>query len=172
MFQIKTAHIVIFALFVSPIIEAQNCNSNPYPSQPNFKKDNGNGTVTDYETSLTWKKCSEGLTGNDCSSGTEKTYNVYEALRQVKFVNDSGGFAGYRDWRLPDEDELQSLTYIACSNPKIDLSLFPNTVNERYWTDTPHGESGAMAIDFRMGASFGGNRVDHYSVRLVRGGKQ
>lgn len=169
MFQIKTAHIVVLALFFSPIIEAQNyCPDTPDSSH---FKDNGNGTVTDYRTSLTWKKCSEGQTGNDCS-GTPNEYTWQQALTRAGAVNNSGGFAGYRNWRLPSLQELRSIATTACRDPSIDLSVFPNT--ERvYWTDEAHGsyDTTAFAFDYHMmpgGADRPQTKTNYNSVRLVR----
>jgi hypothetical protein len=39
------------------------------------------GTVTDKQTTLMWKKCIQGLSGNDCSTGTSSKYNWAQALQ-------------------------------------------------------------------------------------------
>ena len=84
------------------------------PKQNNGRRigqyiDHGNGTVTDTNTGLMWKKCSEGQTGNQCS-GKAKTYNWYQAMKKFKQVS----FAGKNDWRMPTIEELRTLVY--CSN--------------------------------------------------------
>jgi hypothetical protein len=40
-----------------------------------------NGTVTDNQTNLMWKKCAHGLSGNDCSTCTGTKHNWEESLQ-------------------------------------------------------------------------------------------
>lgn len=56
--------------------------------------DNGDGTVTDYATGLTWQKADSG-----------KGYNWQSALAYAEGL----GLGNYNDWRLPSAKELQSL---------------------------------------------------------------
>lgn len=70
---------------------------------------NGDGTVTDTQTGLMWKQCSEGQAGNNCSGEATK-YTWNDAM--LRF-NNGVGFAGYSDWRMPTFDEL--VTLIHCS---------------------------------------------------------
>jgi hypothetical protein len=58
--------------------------------------DHGDGTVTDKQTTLMWKKCIQGLSGNDCSTGTSSKYNWAQALQLG-----GSSFSSYNDWRLP-----------------------------------------------------------------------
>lgn len=112
--------------------------------------DNGNDTITDTQTKLMWKKCSEGRSGNACG-GKAATYTWDDAMSRFK----SGvSFADYNDWRMPTKDELKTLVY--CSNgkktplpdneycgddgtyqpPTINLQAFPNTKDGNYWFST------------------------------------
>ena len=117
--------------------------------------DNHDGTITDSKTGLLWKKCSEGLTGTNCSQGNATKYNFKDALaHSVKQT-----FAGYSDWRLPTRNEILSLVYctsntipkqvrgISCHDnlddyltPTINHTLFPNTAAWSYWSSTEHSE--------------------------------
>lgn len=66
---------------------------------------NGDGTVTDTETRLMWKRCSEGQSGEDCSGKAEE-YTWDDAISKFgKGVS----FAGYSDWRMPTLDEWGTL---------------------------------------------------------------
>mgnify|MGYP001814604045 CR=1 FL=1 len=66
--------------------------------------DNGDGTVTDTKTGLMWKRCAEGLSGDNCEEGQVKKYSYNDAIKRFKNVD----YAGYRDWRLPSIDELKT----------------------------------------------------------------
>jgi hypothetical protein len=68
---------------------------------PNYGKndfhDNGNGTITDRATGLTWSKDDSG-----------RGMNWQEALAWVQTKNREN-FLGHNDWRLPNAKELQSI---------------------------------------------------------------
>ena len=149
--------------------------------------DHGNGTITDTQTRLMWKKCSEGQSGNACS-GEAATYKWDAAMSRFK-----GGvsFADYNDWRMPTREELRSLVYCSngtpasvawdngCSNggkagdyqsPTINLQAFPNT-SYWYWSSTPNDASLAWVVVFDDGYDFWSNRGSDNHVRLVRSGQ-
>jgi hypothetical protein len=101
--------------------------------------DNGNSTITDQATSLTWMQA-------DSGSGL----NWAEALNYCQSLD----YAGYSDWRLPDAKELQSIvdytrspdtTNSAAIDPLFQATLLSNGVNNsgqpnypHYWTSTTH----------------------------------
>ncbi len=143
--------------------------------------DNRDSTITDTETGLMWKRCSEGLSGMNCEEGNVKTYGRDDAVKRFKNVK----YAGYADWRLPTIDELKTL--VDCSNsqiendrgcngvsetPTINQQAFPNTMMHFYWSGTPSADYSASAwsVVFFTGSSTIGNRGNH-AVRLVRGGQ-
>ena len=97
--------------------------------------DNGNGSVTDSGTGLTWKRCAEGQTwtGSSCS-GTPGTFTWAQATALTGTVS----FAGRSDWRLPNIRELQTLVDRARYGPVLDPAAFPNAPNSVYaWSATP-----------------------------------
>lgn len=152
--------------------------------------DHGNGTITDTQSSLMWKKCSEGQSDNTCN-GEVSRYEWDDAMSRFK-----GGvsFAGYSDWRMPTKEELKSLVY--CSNgknspwsdfepcgdegtyqrPTINQQAFPNTPNAWFWSSSSYandGDNDAWFVGFDYGyGSYGykGNVLISV-VRLVRSGK-
>ncbi|MCI5196179.1 MAG: DUF1566 domain-containing protein [Candidatus Electrothrix sp. AW5] len=144
--------------------------------------DNRDGTITDTETKLMWKRCSEGLFGENCEKGKAKEYEWDDAVKRFKNVS----YAGYRDWRLPTIDELKTLVYCSeevkdkkrgrCNDgstkPTINQQAFPNTTRW-YWSGSPYADFSVSAwgVGFGSGSSYNGNRNYNYAVRLVRGGQ-
>ena len=150
---------------------------------------NGDGTVTDTKTSLMWKQCSEGQSGDSCSGEADK-YMWDDAMSKFR----SGvSFAGHSDWRMPTKEELRSLVY--CSNgtpqeeawdnscdgkdakagdyqrPTINQTAFPNTKNFWYWSSTAQDASFAWIVFFFNGNGSWGDRSYDLHVRLVRSGQ-
>ncbi len=159
--------------------------------------DNNDGTVSDKRTNLTWARCSVGQNwdGQTCS-GTATEFNSDDLISVINSAN--GIVTGTREvgkpfWRLPTVDELETLIfcskgyeykalpsgkYVAqqsCfeeySQPRIDLTAFPNTpkVNSDYWTSSVNSvESEKIGIvGFEFGLTiYQKPRSDNY-VRLV-----
>ncbi len=141
-------------------------------SETSHYTDNGNGTVTDKETGLMWKKCGEGQIGDDCSQ-LPKSYKWNEALQQAQAVNTGGGFAGYNDWRLPSEKELSSIVEKQRYKPAINLSVFPNTQSYFYWSSSPdaYKKNEAWFVHFANGEAWMKHKNYGHFVRLVRSGQ-
>ncbi len=127
--------------------------------------DNGDGTVTDTDTGLTWQKAS--------SSG--KTWE--QALAYCESLS----LGGYTDWRLPTVKELQSLADYSRYNPAINTAYFPDTAASSYWSSTTDvGDTRSVWCMFFYGGyvESGYGFVTHYCykylsyyVRAVRGGQ-
>ena len=77
--------------------------------------DNGDGTVTDSRTGLMWEKLSDDGSIHD----RDTTYTWTNALASKVATLNSGTFAGYSDWRLPNRYELESLVNLGVFNPSI-----------------------------------------------------
>lgn len=97
--------------------------------------DNGNGTVTDYATGLMWQQ-----------GDSATTQNWEQALAYAEGLE----LAGYRDWRLPNAKELQSIvdytrSPMTTGTAAIDTNFFNVTATESfYWTSTTH-QDGTLA---------------------------
>jgi hypothetical protein len=63
--------------------------------------DNGNGTITDTQTHLMWKK-------TDSFQDTKKWKNWFTGHEYMQIVN-LERLGGFEDWRFPYEDEAYSL---------------------------------------------------------------
>lgn len=152
---------------------AQSCPPGNLRVAPDSRyRDHGDGTVTDLETSLMWKRCSEGQNGTACI-GTVSSQTWQTALSTAA----NSTFAGYDDWRLPSAKELYSLVETGCHEPSINSVRFPNTPNSFFWTSTTSLSNSfsvsmayAMNIYFGYGSAGVSGKSDGLGVRLVRAG--
>jgi hypothetical protein len=156
----------------------QSCDTTSYPmSSPTERyTDNGDGTVTDNQSGLMWMRCALGQTwtGATCK-GTPKTYTWDSAQGAASALNQDGGYARHADWRMPHIPELAMIVERQCSNPRINLALFPATPPSYFWTAT--GRRGAGMNKEAYLLSFGAEGAGHnakedlHYARLVRSGK-
>lgn len=159
---LRTPWLIILALFFFAL-----------PAQAAFT-DNGDGTVTDTVTGLMWDKCSMGLSGASCATGSATLYTWKQALAAVVTAN-AASYKSRTDWRLPNKNELESLTDLTLSSPSINATSFPATASGWYWSSTNYFPDPAYAwlIDFGNGYanSFSKAGSGTYYVRLVRSGQ-
>ncbi len=120
--------------------------------------DNGDGTITDNVTGLTWQK------QDDATARTWANAGVY---------CDASTLGGYSDWRLPSRMELVSIVDYGRYSPAINATYFPGTSSSSYWssTTTAYSTSYAWYVDFDYGYSSNTNNAYSYYVRCVRGGQ-
>ncbi|CAB5504022.1 DUF1566 domain-containing protein [Bathymodiolus thermophilus thioautotrophic gill symbiont] len=123
-------------------------------------------TVIDYQTNLMWKKCIQGLSGDNCSVGLGGKFNWEAALQLAKDHN----FATYSDWRLPNIKELNSLVTRNCYNPRVNESIFPNTPADLFWSSSPSARNSSQTwqLHFNYGYANTEERNSSNYVRLVR----
>jgi len=168
-------------------------------TQPRFV-DNGDGTVSDNFTGLTWEKKSDD--GGPHDKDTTHTWTAGApywgsgTAFQVFLATDlnAAGFAGANDWRLPTFAELQTIllpepypcTTTPCVDAVFNTACNPGCSNTvcscttagpagSYWTSTTHpgGAVADNAWDVYFGDGFGlfDNKVNSNNfVRAVRGG--
>ena len=135
--------------------------------------DNGNGTVTDNRTGLTWeKKTTANVTVN---------YTWTGALDYVVALN-ANSFGGHSDWRLPNIKELLSILDYGRSNPSIDPIFGPTSGGSNfaaYWSSTSwaafYPQSNAWGVEFmdiygNPAAMIPFGKSSSLRVRAVRGG--
>jgi hypothetical protein len=119
---------------------------------------NGNGTVTDNQTGLTWQRQDD---------GTPKTWQ--EAIDYCAALS----LGGSSNWRLPNRHELQSIVDYTTLNPAIDTAIFPGAASDGYWSSSTYAGSTYYAwhVSFAYGWVSYEDKTDYpYSVyaRCVR----
>lgn len=130
-------------------------NRRPLEYVQNDYQDNGDGTVTDRATGLTWQQ-----------SGSEKPLNYKDAKKYVEGLN-RDRFAGYTDWRLPTVDELASLLE---PEKKGKLYIDPIFDDNQFWcwTADQRASGGAWDVNFNNGNVNAPNLGLVHYVRAVR----
>ena len=152
----------------------QTCDTTSYPlSSPStrFETDE-DGTATDRESKLMWMRCSAGQQwqGHRCV-GALRGASWAGAQAFAWQVNEDGRHF-FKDWRLPTLPELASIAERQCSNPRVNLAVFPDSPPAAFWTVSarPGQDYEAYAYALSFGAE--GVRLRHKEqesyVRLVR----
>lgn len=166
----KMARIVLCLLFFSlpvTVFAEQNCQKDKIAATTPTNRfiDKNDGTVLDKQTGLIWRKYPEGISDSSPDTGTVK-FSWKNALNQVKTVNETSEIK----WRLPNIKELESIVEDQCSNPSINLGVFPNTDSFSFWSSTPSkNESGkAWSVDFNNGGVSAESMNTLNYIRLVR----
>lgn len=158
--------------FVLPIIShAQTCQTNIVSTTPSERFTNNTiEIITDNQTGLMWKKCSEGQSGSSCL-GNAKSYTFPQAVEYVESLNKNTGFGGYTDWRLPTASELRSIVEEKCVNPSINETIFPRTKPRAFWTGSPFAEFNNYTwyVNFNQGyVNYVSAKYEGNYIRLVR----
>ncbi len=145
--------------------------------------DNQDGTVSDKEKGLMWMRACVGQVWEEISVSKPASLLSWNEACNLKET-----FAGYNDWRLPNDMELRTL--VLCTSgeseqyaehlssgrclgnfqkPTIDLDAFPACPSGWFWTSTLCDVSkNALYINFDNGATKKSLQSDKNYVRLVR----
>ncbi len=134
----------------------------PAQAQGRYNYSSDGSEVTDSQTGLIWRRCTEGMawSGGTCT-GIATNYTHEATL--LRATTQSG-------WRLPNVKELTSIVDFSRTKPAIDLAAFPATSSGQYWSSSPYaGDSSyAWAVGFDFGMVNGVYRNGFVTVRLVR----
>ena len=151
--------------------------------------DNGDGTITDNNTSLVWEKLSMDGSVHDVSNG----YTWDQAFSGHVATLNSVSFAGHNDWRLPNVRELESINdydRINFENTGLFVSPAFNTgctagctptscsctaadpffESSFYWSSTTYARNPSHAYDVSARVAPDPKNFETFVVRAVRGG--
>jgi hypothetical protein len=150
--------------------------------------DNGDGTITDDNTGLTWEKKSDDGGLHDVHnsflwSGNGSQETIWDWLDDVN-AEGGTGFAGHDDWRIPNVKEMMSIVryegFFLMADPAFNTGCTPGctvtscscTVPSDYATSTSFGgdETFAFVVEFLGGLVLVDEKSFPNSVRAVRGG--
>ena len=118
-------------------------------------QDNGDGTVTDLATNLTWQQEDD---------NTLRNWDAAQSYcSNLLLANKSG-------WHLPNIKELISIVDFRVRNPAINGVMFPGTDLTPYWSSThlKTSAAGRWGIDFLRGTNFAHLNSMDYHTRCVR----
>jgi hypothetical protein len=137
--------------------------------------DNGDGTVTDRKTGLTWEKKTE-LNVNEVYTWAA----AFEYVASLNTMNGGQGFAGRTDWRLPNMRELLSILDYSRQKPILH-PIFGPTMGKLnfvdFWSSTSWYDEyydpayNAWGVDFAKGTVLAFGKSSALRVRAVRGGR-
>ncbi|HLK10509.1 MAG TPA: DUF1566 domain-containing protein [Candidatus Binatia bacterium] len=145
--------------------------------------DNGDGTITDVNTRLTWEKQSNG-DGSVHDIANTYTWDQVFSMH-VTALNTPPCFAGHCDWRAPNLKELESLVNLENSAPAVSSAFntgctSPCTVltcsctqGGLYWSSSNLATftQDAWPVDFSDGnVPANSSKANAFDVRAVRGG--
>jgi len=163
----------------TPIACTGTAQDGDYIVNPMSFTDNHDGTITDNVTGLLWQKCTLGLSGLDCASGTATLIDWYTATNASNACG-SSTLVGL-SWRLPTAYELRTIvdygrkTLISYGvyGAAIDTNNFPNTQVNVYWASSTYANqpNDALYVHFRDGSTYFDYKGTAYYVRCVRGQK-
>lgn len=132
---------------------------------------NEGGLASDSATGLTWYRCNAGerFRGGQCV-GLAVMASREDALSYVADFN----LHSDRHWRLPSQDEMQSILTSECVNPAVNRQVFPSVVSDSYWNadDSRHGDYMGCTTNTYSAYSFCREMVSNQRpFLLVTGGK-
>jgi hypothetical protein len=142
--------------------------------------DNGDGTVTDNASGLVWEKLSDDGSIHD----KDNTFTWTTAVTTKISTLNTGSFAGFSDWRLPNLNELETLRNLGAASPAT-FSAFNSacapactvttcscTLPDAHWSSSTSVGTPSLAwgVDFVDGTAATGGKATSLLVRAVRGG--
>lgn len=134
---------------------------------------NNDGIVLHKSSGLTWSRCVVGQTWDGVSCNDNSSRHTWsEALA----IANNSQLAGYDDWRLASFEELLTIIEDNCSEPAINLTVFPNTYGSFYWSSTIdiNNSREIWVVNFKNSVQVHDSTFpNHFRtlLRLVRGGQ-
>lgn len=141
----------------------------------------GDGTIRDKRTALMW----EALSNDGSIHDKDNSYTWAQAFEKIDDLN-AAAFAGFTDWRLPNENELETIVNRGTYFPSVSAEF--NTAcpvgctvltcsctlsaDEITWSSTTYVKtpSSAWLVNFYDGTAYVDPKSTPHHVRAVRGG--
>ncbi len=122
--------------------------------------DNGDGTVVDRATGLTWQQ-----------GGSEDYVTLDQAQSYLRRLNRQG-FGGWRDWRLPTLEEAGSLLEREQGNGAQHVAALFDPTQQWIWTSDEFaaGSGRFWLVGFRHGEALWSSGEERGYVRACRAG--
>ncbi|TGK18564.1 DUF1566 domain-containing protein [Leptospira stimsonii] len=135
--------------------------------------DSSQPVVVDKNTGLVWKTCKEGTNPIDCSALAAPTLFSYaDAAVACSNLNVSG-YAGLKNWRIPDLQELFTIASFSNAGPYTNMTVFPDG-NQTFWSrsmaDPASFTPRRWVYNFSNGNNEDAAEVGTLPVRCVAGG--
>jgi hypothetical protein len=136
--------------------------------------DNGDGTITDTETSVVWLKDADCLGYDTWDNANATAYALDNATCGLSDNSTAG------NWRLPTLSELQGLGTLppvtwGFGEPTVDWTMpstpFEGLINTYYWTETTAGTVGtneAFMLYMKRGGSYGSPKNSNLMIFPMR----
>lgn len=151
---------------------AVRCVTGPaVPVAARVLQDQGDGTVSDNISGLSWQKCALGRFSDAICSDDGGASDTLDWPGALAFCENLI-LASRTDWRLPSAHELLTLVDQNTSMPAIDGTRFPATSASGYWTSTTAFSFAGMqaySLDFDYGTLLPSNQSLALNVRCVTG---
>lgn len=122
--------------------------------------------VQDDNTGLMWQRCSAGLSGSTCATGSAATKTWANAILYCERLHlcTDGTFQGsqagegscasngadlYTDWKLPNYKELISIVNLSSLNPAITIASFPAIWSVNFYDGDTSSDGKTYSDDVR-----------------------
>jgi len=134
-----------------------------------------NACVEDANTRLMWSRTVSASVGPTSTGAlpwtTTGSGGTAEGIFPYVAAANAAALAGYSDWRIPNDVELQSLREMEAPNANPDATAFPTGWNVTVWSSTtqPNNSINAMAALFSSGANSNITKTTANFCALVRG---
>lgn len=152
--------------------------------------DNSASCATTLAATANTTATASGTPGTDWACTKDNHTNLIWSLQTVSAINWTNATAtgagspidthntasrcGFADgWRVPTLRELLSIVHFGASIPAIDISYFPSTAFDHYWSSDEYALSPAVAwyVYFHSGTADTAYKTNAMRVRLVRSGQ-
>ena len=156
---------------------------------PSFHND-GNGTITDLNTGLTWQSNPDANGNRNGIIEKADKLNLTQVQAQPAILN-AENYGGYSDWRIPTIKELYSLTNWNGTDPNvmgtsttglvpfIDTTYFPfaygqvslgeRIIDSQYASSSLYNEMGWDGFPMLFGYNFADGRIKGYGLMMPGG---